>query len=134
MSYWENCRKENGNMLEKPARADSAAGGTAQKTTSYLSCGDVPKMCICRCRSFLLHHMEKSSLYTLYKLYTVRYEGCMINRRNNPNYFVVLQRCSLLRSSFARCNEKHVCCSTATWRNAASSWKKSFSLTMKVVM
>lgn len=92
------------------------------------------KLCICRCRSFLLHHMEKSSLYRLYKLYTVRYEGCMINRRNNPHYFVVLQRCSLLRSSFASCNEKHVCCSAATWRNAASSWTKSFSLTMKVVM
>lgn len=77
---------------------------------------------------------KKSSLYRLNKLYTVRYEGCMINRRNNPNYFVVLQRCSLLRSSFASCNEKHVCCSTATRRNAASSWTKSFSLTMKVVM
>lgn len=31
-------------MLEKPARADTAAGGTTQKTTSYLSCGDVPKI------------------------------------------------------------------------------------------
>lgn len=57
-------------MLEKPARADTAAGGTTQKTTSYLSCGDVPKIVYLQ-KSIIsvTPRGKKSSLYTLYKLF-----------------------------------------------------------------
>lgn len=49
-------------MLEKPARADTAAGGTTQKTTSYLSCVDVPK--IVYLQKSIISVTQKKVVYT----------------------------------------------------------------------